>query len=397
MKGRNLQVRASRMVLALCLLLATLVAPKAQAHPWMIRHEFAECGSCHVDPMGGETLSHMGRVMGEELLSMSWGQNAPTAASMYLFGIPEPENVYLGGSLRGLGVFALETGNKRVFPMQADLTGAVTAGAFTFAASLGASRASRRYEHSSKARVLGNVEDEQFLLVSRYHWVGYRLNRDWMVRAGRINLPFGIRMTEHTLYVRSETLTDRESDQQHGLSVVYTAGRVRAELLGSLGNFQIPNDGIRERGYSGYLEYLVEPNLALGLSSLVLVARRDLEVDQGAVSRQAHGFTARFVPAKPLVLLAEANALKKTGSSLGYVGMASLDLEPVQGLHFGLTGEALDRGKGPAGAELGRGKPQVGGWLTLNWFFAPHFDVRVDLVKRQRREELLLTQLHFYL
>lgn len=380
-------------------LLATLsFAASAQAYPWMIRHGFAECGSCHVDPMGGETLTDMGRVMGETLLAMSWGQDAPTDAAKLLYGLPEPEGVHLGGSVRVLGLANLETGQQRVFPMQTDLTGAGTIGQLTLAASVGVSRASDRYEHASKARVIGDVENEGVILVARNYWAGYRLDEGWMLRAGRLNLPFGIRGPEHTFWVRSETLTDRESDQQHGVSVVYTRGRWRGELMASLGNFQRPGDAWRERGYSGHVEVLLQPTLALGASSLLLVARRDPVIDAGTVVRQAHGLSARYSPARALVVLAEADLLSTTGASLGYVGMTTLDVEPVQGLHLAATGEILDRGepdRGPDG--LGRGRPQLGGWLTADWFFAPHLELRLDFVVRQRRGEMLQAQLHFYL
>jgi hypothetical protein len=227
--------------------------------------------------------------------------------------------------------------------------------------------------------------------------VGYRPNEALFVRLGRLNLPFGIRSPEHTLWTRSETLTDRESDQQHGLAVAYTAGSVRAELLGSLGNFQLQPDGLRERGYSGYVEYLLQPDLALGLSSLVLVAQRERNVDRGAVVRQAHGLTARYVPWTPLVVLAEANVLAKTNSNVGYVGMATFDLEPVRSLHLAVTGEVLNRGEPEDGPRPGHGETRLGSWLTANWFFGPHWDVRVDLVMRQNRANMVQAQLHFYL
>jgi hypothetical protein len=364
----------------------------------MIRHGFSECGSCHVDPMGGETLTGMGRLMSEELLAMPLGQTAPSDASKFLFGVGEPSDVHLGGSLRLLGMLSFPTGKVRAFPMQSDLYGAGSIGRVTLAASLGVSRASNRYEHSSKARLLGDVEDEGYLLVARNYWLGVHLDSSWMLRLGRLNLPFGIRTPEHTLWARAETFTDRESDQQHGVSAVYSSGRLRGELLLSLGNFQRPNDALRERGYSGNLEYLVDTDLALGVSSMLLVARRELNVDEGAVVRQAHGLTARYVLSEPLVLLAEADVLSKTGANLGYVAMTTLDFEPLQGLHLAATGEVLDRGK-PSGssAGLGRGEAHLGAWLSIDWFFAPHFELRTDLVMRRERGQMLLAQLHVYL
>jgi hypothetical protein len=391
------RARFARVLFLLTLVGLGLSTRPAHAYAWMIRQGFAECGGCHVDPMGGETLTGMGRVIGQTRLAMPWGIEGPTDVAKLALAVTEPDDVRLGGSFRALAVGYLESGRGVAFPMQADLYGAGFIGRFTVALSVGVGRASDRYEHASKARLLGDVEDEGLLLLSRNHWIGYRLSDAVMLRAGRMNLPFGIRTPEHTLWVRSETETDRESDQQHGLSVVYGAGRVRSELMLSLGNYQLPGDDRRQRGYSGYLEYLLERRLALGVSSFMLVARRELEADRGTYLRQGHGLTLRYSPYEPLVVLAEVDAIKHSGASLGYVGMASLDLELIGGVHLALTGECLERGKPPDGASAGDGKARFGGWLTANWFFFPHFDLRVDLVSRDDRSNTLLGQLHFYL
>jgi hypothetical protein len=367
--------------------LALLKTSPAHAYAWMIRHGFSQCGSCHVDPMGGETLAGMGRAIGETKLAFPWsGDPEPSAVGAFLFGVGEPENVRLGGSFRALSVSYLNAGYTSAFPMQADLYGAAFLGRFTLAASVGVSKASARYEHSSKARLVGNVEDEGRILVSRHHWLGYHFDDAWMLRAGRINLPFGIRSSEHVLWARSETLTDRESDQLDGVSLVYAAGAWRGELMAALGNLQVGDAAFQWRGYSGYVEYLVDLDLALGLSSLYLRAPRDIDADSGAIVHTAHGLTARYVPAQPLVILAEANALKVTGYDLGFVGMTTFDFEPIQGLHLAVTGELLKR-------ELTRG----GAWLTWQWFVLPHVDLRFDVVLRQDRQPQLLSQLHVYL
>jgi hypothetical protein len=116
--------------------------------------------------------------------------------------------------------------------------------------------------------------------------------------------------------------------------------------------------------------------------------------------------TARYVPFHELVLLAEADMMKKTGTGVGYVGMATADVEPFRGLHFALTGEVLNRGTpdpenlGESVREFegpGRGETRFGVWGTINWFLLPHLDLRLDLVARQRRPKQLLAQLHFYL
>jgi hypothetical protein len=402
-------LRALFCIAAFCALSAC--SRSAHAYAWMIRHGFAECGGCHVDPMGGETLTGMGRVTGQTLLASDFGGKSPSNAAMFLYGIKEPDAVRLGGSFRALSIYQFNTNNPRVFPMQMDFYGAISAGRFVLGASLGASHASARYEHSSKAKLIGNVADEGFILVSRNHWLGYKFTDDLMVRLGRINLPFGIRTPDHTLWARAETQTDRESDQQHGISVVYSSGRLRGELMGTPGNFQVPAKYLTY-GYSGYLEYSLDTNLAVGVSSLVLNARREIyAVDdqvegQRSVLRQAHGLTGRYAPFRALVFLAEADLLKRTGSSLGYVGFATADLEPLRGLHLALTGEFLNRGTlAPETVENGprlpggpgRGEPRLGLWSTINWFLLPHLDLRVDLVTRESRPAVLQSQIHFYL
>ena len=375
-----------------------LVVRPAHAYAWMIRHGFAECGGCHVDPMGGETLTGMGRVMGERLLAQPWSSTPPTELAEFAFGVVEPDNVRLGGSLRGMLTFDRDTERSVVFPMQTDLYGAAFFRRFTLALSVGLSRASDRYEHASKAKVIGDVAGEGVLLVSRNHWLGYSVSDELMVRAGRMNLPFGIRGPEHTAWVRSETLTDRESDQLHGVSAVYSGGPLRGEIMAALGNLQVSDEAFQWRGYSAYLEWLLTRRLAVGASSMVLAAPRELEIDRGSVSRQAHGLTLRYAPWTPLVVLAEADVIENARAGVGYVGMLTLDVEPIQGLHLAGSYERLDRGKSDDDtARTGDGQARDGKWLTVNWFFGPHLDARVDYVMREDRADMLQAQLHFYL
>ncbi|HWO08391.1 MAG TPA: hypothetical protein VNN80_02895 [Polyangiaceae bacterium] len=386
------------LALWLLVLAVQLVARPAHAYSWMIRHGYAECGGCHVDPMGGETLTGMGRVMAESLLAQHWSEPLPSDRAKLAFGITEPDAVNLGGSFRLLSVSNLTTDRTVVIPMQADVYGAAFLDRFTIGLSLGVSRASDRYEHASKARLIGDVEGEGVLLVSRNHWVGYSLSDNVMLRAGRMNLPFGIRNPEHTAWVRSETLTDRESDQLDGVAVTYRQGPFRGELMLALGNLQVWDAAFQQRGYSAYGELLLARRLALGASSLVLRAPRELNVDQGAVSHQAHGLTLRYCPWTPIVLLAEANVLKNTHAGWGYVAMGTLDVEPLRGVHLAVARELLDRGEADTGGPAaGDGTQRDGTWWTLNWFFAPHMDARLDFVQRAQRADMIQAQLHLFL
>ena len=97
-------------------------------------------------------------------------------------------------------------------------------------------------------------------------------------------------------------------------------------------------------------------------------------------------------------MLAEANVLKNTGAGIGSVGMLTLDVEPIQGLHLAASYERLDRGRSDAdSARNGDGVARVGKWLTVNWFFGPHLDLRLDYVLRDQRSDMVQAQLHLYL
>lgn len=248
----------------------------------------------------------------------------------------------------------------RLLLMQADLQGAVAVGPVHADASIGFAR-----DGAFAASLVG---DDQGRLVSRIHWLGVNLDADhaWLVRAGRMNLPFGLRIIEHTMWVRQATRTDINVAQQHGVSVSYTGDRWRGELMGIAGNFQISPDAVRERGYSGMLEYAITEKAAAGVSSLVTYAARDLILET-PVWRQAHGLFGRVSPVHWLVLMAEADLIltsQEVNNSLGFAAFAQADVELTQGLHvIGAVeaGSHLDTTLSPS---FGPGL-SGGGWLGV--------------------------------
>jgi hypothetical protein len=361
-----------RVYLALLFALVALShAKSAHAYAWMIRHEYSRCGSCHTDPSGAGLLTSYGRDQSDQLLRMQYGASdaEPGKTSGFLWGIlKEPSVLTLGGQFRpmfmelkvGKGSF----GSQLIF-MQADVQAELDLGHFRANASFGLAPTD-----GSGASVAGSF-------ISREHWAGYGfLNDALLLRAGRINLPFGIRSIEHTLFVRRATRTDLNDTQQHGVAVAYDGSGIRAELMAIAGNYQIRPDAYRERGYSLTAEYAALDNLAIGVSSLATHAARDLYV-KVANTRQAHGVLVRYAPWRPLVFLGEGDVLvQKTSGAASVTGLATLlqaDVEPIQGLHFMVTGETYTPGKQAQ---------SYGGWLGAAWFFAPHADLRLDFMQR---------------
>lgn len=409
MSNRGQWPPGSHLVRALFLFLASALfvtswSGTSHAYPWMIRHGFAKCASCHTDPMGGETLTGFGRAASDTLLSTRWdGGTDPTTNALLFHGVEEPDWLRFGGSIRVMDAlykfpYQGNKGDFTAFPMQADAYGQFQFDHFRIGGSLGASRVPAGSPYAKAAQITKNNGDNQFNLISRSHWIGYDFSDHVLLRAGRMNLPFGVRIPEHVMWARTATRTDREHSQQHGVALDYYEGRFRAELMGIVGNYQISPDKFRERGYSLYGEYLLSPHAAVGISSLVTHASADYQLaGTPENTRQAHGLTGRIAPVAPLALLIEGDALLSSVAGVGYVGMLQADYELIRGLHLMGTGEIQDSGKPNGGAATtGAGQPQLGGWLSVGWFFFTHLDARVDLVVRQDTPTTLQSQIHYY-
>lgn len=313
-----------------------------------------------------------------------------------------PDWLVLGGSYRHMNIITPQSEKKfRTFPMMLDIYGQMQFGSLKLGGSLGGARVPAGSPYARAAQVTAG-QGHTFNLISRTHYVGYDVTPELQLRAGRLNLPFGVRVPEHTLWARLATRTDRESSQQHGLSVHYEHESFRFEVMGIAGNYQINPDKFRERGYSGYFEYYVNPRAILGINSLVTVAKEDrLLVDEQSMVRMAHGGMLRIAMSESTVFVAEASAILRSRHEPGYVGFTQVDWEVTQGLHFMLTGELLDQGHSKAtdaGPRTpGSGKPKVGGWVSASWWFLPHFDLRIDGIQRTGEDFSILAQLHAYL
>jgi len=367
----------------------------AWAYSWMIRHGYTGCVTCHADPSGAGLLTPYGRAQSDLLLRTRYSGGAPEEAdksSGTAWGLVSPPDwLLLGGQFRGMGLLSKPDGHSwthQVILMQADLAAQVSIGGVRASASAGAVQSS-----ASRASVVGNF-------VSREHWLGYSLDDNAiLIRAGRMNLPYGLRIIEHTMFVRNTTRTDINDAQQHGVAFAYSGDAMRAEMMGILGNYQISPDAYRERGYSAFVEVSPFERTAIGVSSLLTHAKADLYL-QVPDTRQAHGIFARVSPWPALVLMAEGDLVVHAPANLpnqvGYASMLQADLEPLQGVHAMLAAESY---KQQAGVETAWAL-----WAGTNWFFAPHADVRLDLLRRsdvagnaRLDSTAILGQLHVFL
>jgi hypothetical protein len=369
----------------LLLLVAWGAAGSAHAYPFMIRHGYTQCSSCHTDPSGGTFLNEYGRAQSELLLSSRYGDSnegsdeaadEPTAGRFLGF-VPLPTWFRPGGWVREGYIWNALDGkivDRRALQMRADLGADVKIGAFRAAAELGygSPEGTPRLAQITHSTTGPN-------LVGREFWAGLELlDGDALVRAGRINVPFGLRNLEHTSFVRTATRTDFNEDQTYGVAFAISRPTWRAEVMALLGNLSVHPDAYRERGAAGYVELSLGPTTAIGISGLAARAEASL-VTKLPTLRQAYGGFVRTSPWRPLVLQMEADLLlnKELGSGnqdVGHAEWLQADLEPLRGLHvFG----ALEGMKTGATPDLQRGL-----WGGLWWFVVPHVDMRADVVER---------------
>ena len=362
--------------LAVGLVVPLLCASNADAYTWMIRHGYAGCTPCHTDPSGAGPLTPYGRAQGELLLQSRYGETSEEASPLagLAWGTMQTSDALrLGADFREAWFTEHPDGapsNQSLITMQADLFGDIKIGRFRAEGTIGFAPA------GDLAASLTRFPQDN--IISRDHWLGYELDEDgaWLVRAGRIALPFGIRAIEHTLFARALTQTDIDQTQQYGAALAVSKDRIRAEAMGIVGNFQVSPDAFRQRGYSAYAEYAPTNTLALGASSLFTRATRDI-VYGVTDYRYANGVFGRYAPVQQVVLLAEMDSVYQSltwhGHRGGYAGFIQADVEPAQGIHLMATGELMNTGS------VGE-PPSYSAWFSAAWFFWSHMDLRVDNV-----------------
>ena len=380
----------------------------------MIRHDYTGCGVCHADPSGAGLLTDYGRAQSVLLMQMHYGEppkgdEAPKYADFAFGVVPLPEWLLAQVTYRGAefilnyprpppnGGAAVQTTDVSYLQMLLDARAELKLGVFRAAGALGWSNT----PYTAQAVVVSNT-DYTNQLVAREYWLGVQLADDTLLlRLGRINLPFGLRNVEHTAWVRQQTATTINVDQQSGFSVSFDNSKVRTEIMAMFGNLNVSPDSYRERGLSGLVEVPVAERTVVGLSALISRAGQNASSNGSAVLRQVYGAHTRWSPVEPVVLLAEADVylndvLGSGNTQANGVGWLQADYEPIQGLHFQPALEALQ--------QYGVSGMAVGTWLTVDWFCLPHTEFRVDGLWRNSPSPggrvnvfSLLLQLHVYL
>jgi hypothetical protein len=158
--------------------------------------------------------------------------------------------------------------------MRADFGADIKLGSFRAAAEFGYASADSS-SMTELAQLTRNTNGAN--LVAREFWAGLEtFGGDGLLRAGRINVPFGLRNIEHTSFVRTATHTDINEDHEYGVAFAISKPTWRAEVMALLGNYSVHPDAYRERGAAGYFELTLAPTSTVGVSALA--APQDLQL-----------------------------------------------------------------------------------------------------------------------
>lgn len=365
----------------------------ARAYPqYQFSSGAVRCNQCHVDPAGGGLLTGYGRDQNGEELSTFEGEGA------FLHGAVDlPSWLALMVNLRGAFV-AKDSGNpegaeRAVFPMQADLAGRVAfSDAWSFTASVGARGQVRDNDEEAYYGAGTPAPLSQSRVISREHYLMWRPNPTGVyVRAGRFYAPFGLRLAEHTTYIRRD-LGFNLLQETYNLSGGWVYDQWELHVTAFAPDFW--RHGSRDAGGAAYLERRLGESFALAVQGK---ASTSSEIKHGVTGLVGKAYVA---PIKTM-LMAEANldfqrfSTDAAGSTRQFVGLAGLTVFPLKGVLVS------------AFAERKQTSIQVKDTATnavdgiLQWFPYPHFEIyflgQIEMPTGQQNVKTFLAQLHYWL
>lgn len=372
-------MRVATLVIALVL---AALAGDAHAYPqFVLSNGDDRCGQCHLSWSGGGLISDYGRDEAGSTISRG-------GDGRFLHGLATPPDwLAVGGDFRfALGRQQLAgDGNTLAFPMQMDLSTRITKGAFSFALTAGV-RGARGVEGEPRPELAR-------YLISREHYLAYAGDK-YSARIGRFFPIFGLRLVDHTAYVRrymgfglfEEPLAAEVTRDFERGSLHVTAFVPQLETIWAAG----------QQGIGGAARYEHRFDATIvGVQGRASLASEEARYTAGAT-------VVHWLPGAKLLALAELNVQQQVfGRGLpgrtqvsGYLGVARW---LTKGVLFGGGAHLWDPDLG-----LSRDSREAAE-LTLQYFPRAHFEVHALLrgsLQALDADEpglLGLLQLHYYL
>lgn len=379
--------RAGR-VAAVCGLLVLMTgAQEALAYPqFQLSTINGRCNLCHVSPAGGGLINAYGRDEAEGTISKEPGN------SRFLHGLWQtPDWLVLGGDLRGATVVKRSEGQTQAlaFPMQADLYARAVVGSVSINAVVGMSGAARGTQRTLLERI-----------ASREHYVMWQPEETgYYARAGRFFAPFGLRVADHTAYVRRH-MGQHTFEETYNLS----AGRIEDDWEAHATAFASPSllglgplgkaVGVPAVGGALYYERRIrDETAAYGMQSKVAVADESTQYWLGGVGKL-------WLEDHMLLILSELDVGVQTFAfdadpRMQVTAHVGLTYFLKQGWLLGTTLEHHD----PDVFLAGTARDSLN--VTVQYFFRSHWELmllgKVDVQGLDSAAPMTMLMLHYYL
>ena len=292
-------------VLALACALGVLGATRAAtAYPmFQLSTGTDRCVACHYAPSGGGLINDYGRSEAGDTIAGGRGDGG------FLHGAWQPPSwLALGGDYRGAGLVAFTdlpgTSNDQRelagFPMQADLYARVGVGAFSLNLTAGLRGSARAPDGRDRPSPLARLGSREHYL----QWDGG--DGSLVARLGRFYPTFGLRLQDHTSYVR-RYLGSYLLEEPYALSVTKFGPTWEAHVSAFVPSF-VPRTaaGPKAMGVTAYAERrILDDAAALGAQLRVAVAPTTSTYTLGAVGK-------RWLPEAGVLLLGELDLQRQT-------------------------------------------------------------------------------------
>lgn len=344
---------------------------RANSFPDLIRHGYSNCTTCHLSPSGGGVLNGYGRSLSKELIS-TWSTKDEELPLHGLVKIPNDtmDRFLIGGDARYLSR-KTEGKDRDVdegFLMQAQL------------------RVALIFEKVKLIVSLGKIENPKVKNEVRYvspeYYALWTPKEEVYVRAGRFEPIFGLRLPDHSTFIRSEAgfqpWIERDTIE------FSTEGETQLISLAGFQSTSATNPNQQKTGFTASLYQVVKERYRLGISMMNsegVAARGRVYSFSGAL-----GFTEKFYS---LIEMSRASE-NGTDKDLGFIRTGyevTKGFTPLLQVQYKNTLGQDDSMQSKSG-------------LGFIFYPRPHFEIMslVEKVQMKKADSLELSVLlHYYL
>lgn len=369
-------------------------ARSAAAYPhYQLSSGTMQCAQCHVAPAGGGLLTAWGREEGADTIARG-------GDGRFLHGALElPPSIALGGDVR-IAALANDTGSSEGielawFPMQADLGVRAGSETLSFTAIVGARGAVRSGAPDAPESdpPVGDATSpplRSYIVVRELYgmWRAEATSGPY-VRAGRFAAPYGLRLADHTAYVR-RYLGHNLLEETLGVGGGHLAERW--ELHASTFVFD-PLQGPTRREVGAAVMFEAQPgDVVVGASARVGRTDDDLRMQAGVHAKL-------WLADATLLLHGELDGVRQVFDAGGdrtqlaaYIGPVVV---PARGVYIGAAYEAFAEDLAVRGVL----RQAIGAWASV--LPRAHWEVmlssRAQRIGPHERAVVGLLQIHYYL